>query len=140
MSRAAAAAPAPPVAGAITGAAAGFGGSFGLIGVRAHWRINEAGKAERSTGSGPWEPVGPDGSGRMRVVAVSGNQVWLGGDGLRLYRSGDSGTTWQPVQLPRKDTKAQAIAHIRFLTGTAVTVEADDGTQWSTQDGGVTWK
>ena len=76
----------------------------------------------------------------MRVVAVFGNDVWVGGEDLRFYHSSDNGTTWSFVSLPTKTSGEHAIAHIVFQTQQGGTVEADDGSSWTTVDGGKTWK
>lgn len=82
----------------------------------------------------------PDERARMRVVSVFGSDVWLGGESPRLYHSNDDGTTWHLVQLPSKSIGAHAVTHIVFRGEQVGIVEADDGTQWSTVDGGQTWK
>jgi Photosynthesis system II assembly factor YCF48 len=116
--------------------------SAGLTGAsaRTHWRIGAAGQAERSFDNGPWTPVKPDATTRIRVVSVFGSEVWLGGEDLRLYHSQDDGTTWHLVPLLSKRSGEHAITHIRFESKQAGTVEADEGTQWTTVDGGRTWK
>jgi len=143
----AAAAPATITGASATTASAqasGFGGS-GLAGLskslaRPRWRINDSGQAERSLGNGEWQAVLPDVRTKMRVVSVFGDQVWLGGEGLRLYHSADGGATWVPVDLPSKGGSAPAIAHVHFDTAQTGSVQAGDGVQWSTTDGGRTWK
>jgi len=57
-----------------------------------------------------------------------------------LYHSSDSGNTWNIVPLPVKNGDEPVIVHIRFQTPQAGTVEAADGTSWTTADGGATWK
>lgn len=131
------AAPAPAFS---AGAASGLLGGIGGISARAHWRINAAGQAERSFGNEAWAPAMPDDNAKMRVVSVFGSEVWLGGEKLRLYHSIDNGTTWLLVQLPNKDNGEHAITIIHLQGGHVATVEADDGTQWDTIDGGQTWK
>jgi photosystem II stability/assembly factor-like uncharacterized protein len=108
--------------------------------LRPQWRINAQGQAERSVGYGPWQTVLADEKARMRVVSIYGNAVWLGGDSLRLYHSEDNGVTWHMVQLPAKGGTEHEITHIRFQNVQMATAEADDGTQWTTFDGGKTWK
>ncbi|MGD0629737.1 MAG: zf-HC2 domain-containing protein [Terracidiphilus sp.] len=106
---------------------------------RPHWRINSTGQAERSLGNGAWEAVLPSEKARMRVVSVFNGDVWIGGEDTRLYHSADNGSTWSLVVLPRKDGSEHSIAHIRFQTAQAGTVEAADGITWTTTDGGVSW-
>lgn len=107
---------------------------------RPHWRINAAGQAERSFGVGSWQRVLPDETTRMRVISVSGDDVWIGGEQLRLYRSRDNGATWHPVALPAKNGSDRGIVHIGFPAPATITVEAADGTAWTSTDGGATWK
>ena len=121
-------------------AASGLDDTYSGAGVRAQWRINGTGQAERSLGSGVWQLVMPDERARIHVIAVFGSDVWLGGESLRLYHSTDDGSTWHPIRLPNKPIGAHAVTHIRFKNEQAGTVDADDGTQWTTIDGGHTWK
>lgn len=107
---------------------------------RPHWRINPAGQAERSFGEGNWQRVLPNETTKMRVISVSGNDVWIGGEQARLYRSWDNGSTWRPVALPVKNGADHGIVHIGFPAPATITVEASDGTSWTSTDGGTTWK
>jgi hypothetical protein len=107
---------------------------------RPHWRINEQGQPERSFGNGPWEPVLPNQSARMRVVSIFLGEVWMGGENSTVMRTFDNGTTWRVVSLPEKDGRQHAIAHIRFESAEAITIEAADRTTWVSADGGASWK
>ncbi len=106
---------------------------------RPHWRINSTGQPERSFGDGAWQAVLPREQAKMRVVAVFGAEVWIGGENARLYHSIDNGATWKLVALPSKDGRTHTIAHVHFQTARAGTLEAEDGIVWTTSDGGVTW-
>jgi len=107
---------------------------------RPHWRINNQGRAERSYGDGAWQPVLPREQAKMRVVSVFDGEVWIGGDYSRLYHSTDNGATWHPIALPDKDGREHSIAHIHFQTAQSGTIEAEDGSAWTTINGGSTWK
>ncbi len=107
---------------------------------RPHWRINELGQPERSFGYGPWEQVLPNNSPKIRVLSSYAGEVWLGGEKSNVLRSFDNGTTWRVVPLPEKNGKDHSIAHIRFDSAELITIEAADGTEWSSADGGETWK
>jgi photosystem II stability/assembly factor-like uncharacterized protein len=107
---------------------------------RPHWRIDQQGHPERSFGDGPWEPVLPNQSARMRVVSIFSGEVWVGGENASVMRSFDSGATWRVVSLPEKDGRQHTIAHIRFESAEAITIEAADGTMWVSSDGGASWK
>ena len=103
------------------------------------WRIDDKGQAQRSFGEGTWQPVLPNESSRMFVVSVIRGEVWVGGENSRLYRSRDNGATWSAVALPEKNGQAHTITRIRFESPKQGAVEADDGTRWTTADGGITW-
>ena len=107
---------------------------------RPHWHINDLGQPERSYGNGQWEQVLPNKSPKMRVLSVYEGEVWVGGEQSAVMRSFDDGTTWRVVSLPEKNGKDHVIAHIRFDSAEAITIEAVDGTAWSSVDGGETWK
>ncbi|MGA2350241.1 MAG: YCF48-related protein [Terracidiphilus sp.] len=109
-------------------------------GVRPRWRINSLGQPERTFGDSAWQIVLPKEQSKMRVVSVFDNEVWIGGDNSRLYHSTDNGATWNLVVLPSKDNRERSIAHIHFQTAQSGTVECDDGTVWTTSNGGSTWK
>lgn len=107
---------------------------------RPHWRINSQDQLERSLAGGPWSAVlGGDGQ-TIRMLSVSGEQVWAGGDHSRAYRSTDNGQTWTTIVLPAKNGTDHAIAHIRFESVREIRIEAADGIAWTSSDGGATWK
>ncbi len=103
------------------------------------WRIDSAGVVERAIGSRGWEKLFPDENGKMRVVSVYAGDVWVGGESTRLYHSADNGYNWALVTLPTKGNRDHAIIHITFKTQLTGTVEAEDGTSWTTTDGGASW-
>ncbi len=107
---------------------------------RPHWRLNDLGQPERAFGSGPWEQVLPNKSPKMRVLSIYAGEVWVGGEKSTVMRSFDNGTTWRVVPLPEKNGKDHAIAHIRFENAETVMIEAADGAEWSSTDGGETWR
>jgi len=114
--------------------------AFSAVSVRPQWRINEAGKVERSFGNGVWHEVLDAGTAKLRVVSVLRGSVWAGGDKLCLFRSADNGVTWSAVQLPPKGDGANAITHVRFETPLDGKIDVNDGSSWVTSDGGITWK
>ncbi|HEV2322292.1 MAG TPA: YCF48-related protein [Gammaproteobacteria bacterium] len=126
---------------AVTPALAGsFAKSANMTPVaRPHWRINDAGHLERAFGGGPWQPVLTNESTHMRVVSVVGAEVWAGGENKALYRSHDEGATWERVALPSKNGAGHTITQIRFANLSSGVVVAEDGTAWTTTDGGSTW-
>jgi len=114
--------------------------SLAAMVARPKWRIDSTGAAERAIGAGAWQKVLPDESAKMRVVLVLNADVWVGGENTHLYLSVDNGNTWNAITLPAKGGSDHAIVHISFKTQQTGTVEADDGTSWSTTDGGASWK
>lgn len=107
---------------------------------RPQFRIDSAGQLERSTQPGIWVPVAIAQDIRFRVVAISGSDVWAGGDHLRLFHSVDGGATWTEVQLPPDADRTHAMVHIRVDTPRKIAVEDDAGSTWSSIDGGSTWR
>lgn len=107
---------------------------------RPHFRINDAGRVERSTETGAWQPVPIDDSAKLRVLSVSGAEIWAGGDHLRLFHSADSGVTWIEVQLPATADRDHAITHIHIEPQQKITIESDHGNTWTTTDNGATWQ
>jgi hypothetical protein len=136
---------APPAAtGGPRGLAPALAGSFAKsanasLVTRPHWRINSEGLLERAYGDGAWQAVAIGDHTTLHVVATVGGTVWAGGESDVLYRSQDEGATWQTVQLPPKNGAGHVLTHIRFNDTTTGTIEASDGTTWSTTDGGATW-
>ncbi len=116
-----------------------IGGFSNVSAAHPRFRINDAGHIERSAESGVWTPIPVAADVRFRVLSISGADVWAGGDNLRLFHSADNGLTWTEVQLPANADRAHAIAHIRIDSAQALTVESDDGTSWTTAEGGATW-
>lgn len=107
--------------------------------MRPHWRINSIGQVERSVGTSEWQAALPNEKSKMHVVSVFMGSVWIGGENTRVYRSTDNGATWTAVSLPAKNGALHVIDHIRFETAQNGTIEAEDGTTWTTNDGGQNW-
>ncbi|HKR28013.1 MAG TPA: zf-HC2 domain-containing protein [Acidobacteriaceae bacterium] len=121
----------------LAGTAPVVAGRMSAVPLRAHWRLSGSGEVERAVADGPWQTVLA--TPKIRVISVAGSDVWAGGDDLRLMDSTDNGSTWTPVTLPTKTAPTHAIVHIRAQSPASLTVEADDGTVWSSADGGATW-
>ena len=136
-SRALSARPAP--AFAYTSNAQQLAAARNVNAVASSWRINNNGQAEHSISDGGWQTVLENEKLKMRVVTVVGNEVWIGGEALHLFHSSDNGTTWNVVSLPGKTSGEHAITHVLFQSPQVGTVDADDGTSWSTLDSGKTW-
>jgi len=105
-----------------------------------HWRINDDGRVERAFADGQWQLALANESAHMHVVSVTGADVWAGGEHDVLYRSRDDGATWQRVALPQKNGMEHTITQIRFDNAVSGTIQAEDGTTWTTTDGGMTWQ
>lgn len=107
---------------------------------RPRFRITGSGQLERSVEPNMWTPAPVGRDVHLRVVAVFGDDVWAGGDRLRLFHSSDNGLTWTEVRLPASADGDRALVHIRVDDGQHLTVEDDAGSVWSSVDGGRTWK
>jgi hypothetical protein len=108
--------------------------------LRPRWRINELGQLERAFGDGAWQQARLQGTSKLRVVSISGSEVWAGGEKLRLEHSRDNGANWETVALPSKGDDDHAIIHIRFQSSQDGVIETDNGMTWKTVDGGRTWQ
>jgi Photosynthesis system II assembly factor YCF48/Putative zinc-finger len=120
--------------------AAVIGGFMTQPATHPRFRINDNGQIERALAPETWQSVPVDQQVRFRVLSVSGQEIWAGGDHLRLFHSIDNGVTWIQIQLPPGADRSHAIAHIRFEPGQRVVIEADDGATWTTTDSGQTWQ
>jgi photosystem II stability/assembly factor-like uncharacterized protein len=107
---------------------------------RPRFRISDSGGIERSVESSIWMPVPIVEGVRFRVLSSFGDDVWAGGDHLRLFHSSDNGLTWTEVQLPVAADRTHAVAHIRIDDAEHVTVEEDTGSAWTTTNAGATWQ
>jgi len=130
----------PAPAGAFANRSRALADAAGASITRPRWRLNQQGQPERAFGAGPWQPVPPNGGTRMQALSIFGGEVWAGGENSQVFRSQDNGTTWLVVTLPEKDGTAHSIAHIRFNSAQEITIEAADGTTWTTSDGGASWQ
>lgn len=107
---------------------------------RPRFRITDNGRLERSVQSSIWMPVAVAEGVQLRVVCISGADVWAGGNHLRLFHSSDNGLTWTEVHLPASADRAHAIVHIRIDGPQHLTVTDDTGSAWTTADAGATWQ
>lgn len=107
---------------------------------RLYWRIDGNGHAQHSPdGAHNWMDALPNERLRMRVIAVFGMEVWIGGTESHLWRSSNNGSEWSEVVLPAKSTTHPAILHIRSTTEGQYTIEAENGILWSSKDHGRSW-
>ena len=107
---------------------------------RLYWRIDGNGHAQHSSDSvHNWMDALPNERLRMRVIAVFGMEVWIGGTQSHLWRSSNSGSEWSEVILPIKSASHPAILHIRSTTEGQYTIEAENGILWSSTDNGRSW-
>jgi hypothetical protein len=104
------------------------------------WRINGQGQLERSLNDGQWTAVLGGHGQVIHVLSVSGQQLWAGGDHSRIYHSTDDGQTWKVAILPPKNGADHSIAHVRSASEREIRINASDGTEWTSTDGGVTWR
>jgi photosystem II stability/assembly factor-like uncharacterized protein len=72
----------------------------------------------------------------FRAVATVGADVWAGSRGGVLYHSPDGGKTWKQTPFPA----AQDIVSIAFSNARTGTIVTSTGEQYSTSDGGQTWR
>jgi hypothetical protein len=107
---------------------------------RLYWRIDGNGHAQHSSdGAHNWMDALPNEGLRMRVIAVFGMEVWIGGTQSHLWHSSNNGSEWSEVTLPKKSASHPAILHIRSTAEGQYTLEAENGILWSSTDNGRSW-
>jgi photosystem II stability/assembly factor-like uncharacterized protein len=72
--------------------------------------------------------------------AVAGNTIWFGTSTGRLFRSSDFGATWQAFPTPVPDFGSATLGGAyTFSDNNKGLLSREDGTLYSTNDGGETW-
>lgn len=103
----------------------------------ARWSISNDGEVQVShTGGAPWTTVAIAKGVRFRAVAAVGANVWAGGSGGALYHSTDGGATWVRVEIGTSED----IVRVTFKDAQHGTATGASGAQWTTEDGGQSWK
>ena len=111
------------------------------------WQISAAGNLERSFDGGKsWEsvpvvPAGVNPPARLRVVAATGFQVWVGGNTGVLLHSQDAGSRFTNVKVHKKHFALTGdIVALAFSDAEHGRLETADHDVWTTTDGGKTWR
>jgi len=118
----------------------------GLVAARAaaSWQVTDAGTLQRSFDGGKsWESVSVSLSppARLRAVASTGFQVWVGGSGGALFHSDDAGAHFSLVKVHRKHVELSGdIVTLAFADERHGRVETASHEVWTTADGGKTWR
>jgi len=107
--------------------------------IHSQWRVTAEGHLERSTPEG-WSQVLANQITTFRVVSVIGDDVWAGGNGGALFHSTDRGQQWKKVSLATSSGgETDTIVAIQFDDAQHGVVITEDGSRYSTRDGGTTW-
>jgi len=107
--------------------------------IHPHWRVTAEGHLERSTPDG-WSRALANQATTFRVVSVIGDDVWAGGNSGALFRSSDGGRQWKKVSLATPSGAEPAtIVSIQFDDAQHGVVITEDGSRYTTSDGGMTW-
>jgi photosystem II stability/assembly factor-like uncharacterized protein len=106
------------------------------------WSVSSDGKVQRSTNSGKtFEPVPIAAGARFQAIAVSGNQVWAGGEGGALFHSTDAGATWMRITISfGGNSVTETIAAIQLHDPQHLVVTTASGSAWMSVDGGQHWQ
>jgi photosystem II stability/assembly factor-like uncharacterized protein len=106
-------------------------------GVAAVWRLGEGGVIERSVDRGQtWEQQQTGAEAALLAGSAPSSTVcWLAGAGGIILKTSD-GRTWQRITSP---TKADIVS-VRALSETTATVTTADRAEYTTFDGGATWR
>ena len=113
----------------------------GLI-LAPRWTLAADGVLQRSLNGGKtWETIGVAANVKLRAVTAVGNEIWVGGDGGALYHSSDAGGSWTQVQPTMDGTSLSAdIIGLEFVDTQHGRVTTAGGENWSTSDGGQSWR
>ena len=106
------------------------------------WKVNSDGSVLRlRSADGNWTPVAIDSNAQFLSIATSGNTVWAGGRAGTLYRSTDAGDHWTRVT-PKSGgaTLTSDIMRIELTDGDHAVLRVGPNEQWTTEDGGKSWK
>jgi len=108
--------------------------------LHARWRITADGHLERSLAGSAWTRVLAEQPVSFRVVAVTGNDVWAGGNNGALFHSVDGGEHWVQVVLSAEGhPETGAVVSIHFDTVSQGSVLTETGSTWTTSDRGQSW-
>lgn len=83
-----------------------------------------------------WTQLPIDGCAAMQCVTCAGDDVYAGGDGGALYRSGDRGARWERLASPSE----KAVWRALVARGSVVYAAADDNTVFRSVDRGARWE
>jgi len=108
--------------------------------LHARWRITADGHLDRSLAGSAWTRVLAEQPVSFRVVAVTGNDVWAGGNNGALFHSVDGGEHWAQVALSAEGhSETGAVVSIHFDTISQGSVHTETGSTWTTSDRGQSW-
>lgn len=104
------------------------------------WMIGPTtGLVYQSSDGKSWQSVNIKRGTAFNAVATSGDTIWAGGKQGQLYRSSDSGKTWEQVK-PWGETNAGDIEQIQFRDSQSGSIKTSSGATWITRDAGNTWQ
>jgi hypothetical protein len=93
---------------------------------------------ERSGGAASrWQNLDVKKGDKLRVIALRGQEIWVGGEQGLLYRSTDAGKSWKQVD---PGTRGKRILELKFRDLQHGELKTQDGEIWDTSDGGDTWR
>jgi photosystem II stability/assembly factor-like uncharacterized protein len=103
------------------------------------WRISSDGHVERMI-ENQWHRALNGVQKSFRVVAYVQDHVWAGGSGPELFHSADGGDNWDTIKVKTADSEFNGTMQtIRASDAQHLAIVADDGSTWTTADGGQTW-
>lgn len=103
------------------------------------WRISSDGHLERLM-QNQWHRALNGVQKSFRVVAYVQDHVWAGGSGPELFHSADGGDNWDTIKVKTADSEFNGTMQtIRASDAQHLAIIADDGSTWTTADGGQTW-
>jgi photosystem II stability/assembly factor-like uncharacterized protein len=92
---------------------------------------------ERSDGvASRWHSLNVKNGDKLRVIALRGEEIWVGGEQGLLYRSTDAGKSWKQVD---PGTRGKRIVELKFRDLKHGELKTQSGEIWETEDGGDSW-
>lgn len=104
-------------------------------------RLPGPGTVSKSDDGGKtWMAVRIDGVTPFYALSAAGSNIWIGGDGGKLFHSANDGLDWAPVSVGHGSTRLTETIIGIDGHGETVLVKTRSGEVYETRDGGAHWQ
>lgn len=117
--------------------------SNNLIGYATGYASNEGVVLKTSNGGATWQVVYSS-ANKLITLSVVGNNVWVGGENRRIFKSSNSGVTWSDISINNVNWNL-AISKIQFINSNIGWASIENHSfngntlYFKTIDGGINW-